>query len=52
VGEFVYQGNTYVVEHAGATAAFAAGDTLVELTGAHTLTTATTAAAGILTFHG
>ncbi|SAL75655.1 hypothetical protein AWB69_09327 [Caballeronia udeis] len=53
VGEFVYQGNTYVVEHAGATnAAFAAGDTLVQLMGQHTLTGASTVAAGALTLHG
>jgi hypothetical protein len=53
IGEFVYQGNTYVVEQAGtAGTGFAVGDTLVELTGTHTLTSASTAAAGVLSFHG
>jgi S-layer protein len=53
VGEFVLQNNTYFVEQAGPPgSAFAAGDTVVELTGLHTFTTATTASAGVLHLHG
>jgi S-layer protein len=54
IAEFQFQGNTYFLEQAGATgAAFAAGDTVVELTGLQTFTAAgTIAAAGVLTLHG
>ncbi|MFZ6648656.1 DUF4214 domain-containing protein [Undibacterium sp. TJN25] len=53
IGEFTFQGNTYFVEQAGATgSAYAAGDTIVELVGNHTFTSATSAAAGVLTLHG
>jgi S-layer protein len=53
VGEFVYQGNTYVVEQGNAAGtAFSAGDTLVQLTGTHTLTSASAATSGTLFLHG
>jgi S-layer protein len=56
VAEFVFQGNTYVLEQGAATGTAwnAAGGnaTLVELVGTHTLTSASTAAAGSLTLHG
>ncbi|MTJ82170.1 MAG: DUF4214 domain-containing protein [Telmatospirillum sp.] len=48
IAEFQFQGNTYFVEHAGAGHTFAAGDTVVELTGLNTFTTATSATAGVL----
>jgi hypothetical protein len=49
IAEFQFQTNTYFVEQAGATGStFAAGDTVVELIGPHTFTTATTAGSGVL----
>ncbi|PPQ32067.1 beta strand repeat-containing protein [Rhodopila globiformis] len=49
IGAFQFQGNTYLVEQAGAIGSnFANPDTVVELTGAHTLTSASTATAGVL----
>jgi len=48
VGEFTFQNNTYFVEQAGATGSAFAADTIVELTGNQTFTTATNAAAGVL----
>ena len=53
IAEFQFQTNAYFVEQAGATGStFAAGDTVVELTGTPTFTTATTASAGVLSLHG
>lgn len=53
IGEFQFQGNTYFLEQAGATgSAFAVGDTLVQLSGSVTFTTATTATTGVLHLHG
>jgi S-layer protein len=53
IGEFTFQGNTYFVEQAGATgSAFAAGDAVVELTGVQSITSATTAGAGVLHLNG
>jgi hypothetical protein len=53
VGEFTFQGNTYFVEQAGATgSAFAAGDTVIELTGNQTFTTATSATGGTILLRG
>jgi S-layer protein len=47
IAEFTFQNNTYFVEQAGALgSAFAAGDTVVELTGNQTFTTASNVTAG------
>ena len=52
IGEFTFSGTTYLIEQAGATgSALAAGDTLVALVGV-TLTSASSAAVGVLTLHG
>ena len=52
IGEFTFSGTTYLIEQAGvAGSALAAGDTLVALVGV-TLTSASSAAAGVLTLHG
>jgi len=53
IAEFTFQGNTYLVEQAnGIGTAFAATDTVVELVGVNTVTVLSTAAAGVLGFHG
>ncbi len=53
VGEFNFQGNTYLVEQAAAVGtAIGAGDTVVELTGTVPVTALSSAAAGVLSFHG
>jgi S-layer protein len=54
VGEFQFQNNTYFVEQASTTAgtAFGTGDTLVEWTGAHTLTNTSNVTTGVLQLLG
>lgn len=53
VGEFTFQGNTYLVEQAAAAGtAIGAGDTVVELTGVQTVTVLSIAAGGVLALHG
>jgi S-layer protein len=53
IGSFQFQGNTYVVEQAGANGvAVANGDFVIELVGMVNVTAASTAGAGTLTLHG
>jgi|SRR5579859_3264863 len=53
IGEFNFQGNTFLVEQANALGtAIGAADTVVELTGTVPVTALSIAAAGVLSFHG
>ena len=53
VGAFDFQGNTHIVEQAGALGtAIGAGDTVVELTRIVPVTALSSAAAGVLSLHG